>query len=175
MTLSSSEIASRRSLPVSYSPCLTVQQHILEEQRRHHPHASGEFSWLLSGITLATKIIADKVRRAGLADILGGAGRQNVQGEQQQKLDIIANQALLYCLGLRGNVAIMASEENEEPIVVERDREYGKYVVVFDPLDGSSNIDVNVSVGTIFSILRREPDPSKERAPLDDVLQSGFR
>src|SRR5437764_3659392 len=156
------------------TPLMTVQQHILEEQRRHYPAASGEFSWLLSGITLAAKIIADKVRRAGLADILGSAGRQNVQGEQQQKLDVLANQALLYCLGTRGNVAIMASEENEEPVVVERDRVRGKYVVVFDPLDGSSNIDVNVSVGTIFSILRRPPDPGCTRDTLPDVLQPGL-
>lgn len=155
------------------APLMTVQQHILEEQRRHYPTASGEFSWLLSGITLAAKIIADNVRRAGLADILGAAGKVNVQGETQQKLDVLANQALLHCLGLRGNVAIMASEENEEPVVVNRDRRHGKYVVVFDPLDGSSNIDVNVSVGTIFSILRREPDPAETRDPLVDVLQSG--
>src|SRR5262249_18425132 len=123
---------------------MTVQQHILEEQRRNHPEASGEFSWLLSGLTLATKIIADQVRRPGLADILGSAGRSNVQGETVQKLDVLANQALLHCLGKRGNVAIMASEEDEEPVVVPRDREHGHYVVIFDPLDGSSNIDVNV-------------------------------
>jgi fructose-1,6-bisphosphatase I len=153
----------------------TVQQHILEEQRRYNPQASGEFSWLLSGITLAAKIIGDNVRRAGLADILGLAGRKNVQGEAQQKLDVLANQALLHCLGSRGNVAIMASEENEQPIVVPRDREHGKYVVVFDPLDGSSNIDVNVSVGTIFSILRRQADPAGTREPLIDVLQPGRR
>src|SRR5262245_20061813 len=128
-----------------HAQLLTVQQHILEEQRRHHPSASGEFSWLLSGITLATKIVADRVRRAGLADILGAAGQSNVQGEVQQKLDVLANQALLHCLGSRGNVAVMASEENDEPMVVARDRGHGKYVVVFDPLDGSSNIDVNVS------------------------------
>jgi fructose-1,6-bisphosphatase I len=158
---------------MSYSPCLTVQQHILEEQRRHHPHATGEFSWLLSGITLATKIIADRVRRAGLVDILGSTGTENVQGENVQKLDVLANQALLYCLGNRGNVAIMASEEDAEPVVVSRDRKLGKYVVVFDPLDGSSNIDVNVSVGTIFSILRRDEDPTEQRDPLKDVLQPG--
>jgi fructose-1,6-bisphosphatase I len=157
------------------TPLMTVQQHILEEQRRHHPGATGEFSWLLSGITLATKIIADQVRRAGLADILGPAGRCNVQGEAVQKLDVLANQALLHCLGNRGCVAVMASEENEEPVVVPRDREHGRYVVVFDPLDGSSNIDVNVSVGTIFSVLRREPDPSAARDPLRDVLQPGLR
>jgi fructose-1,6-bisphosphatase I len=156
------------------TPLMTVQQHILEEQRRNHPQASGEFSWLLSGITLATKIIADRVRRAGLTDILGSTGHQNVQGETVQKLDVLANHALLHCLGNRGNVAIMASEEDEEPIVVPRDREQGRYVVVFDPLDGSSNIDVNVSVGTIFAVFRREPDPSGVRDPLADVLQPGL-
>jgi fructose-1,6-bisphosphatase I len=154
----------------------TVQQHILEEQRRHHPQASGEFSWLLSGITLATKIIAANVRRAGIAtDVLGATENENVQGEVQQKLDILANQVLMKFLGNRGNVAIMASEENDDPVVVERDRKHGKYVVVFDPLDGSSNIDVNVSVGTIFSILRREPDPTGTRDIMGDVLQPGYR
>ena len=156
-------------------PLITVQQHILEEQRRHHPNATGEFSWLLSGITLATKIVAAQVRRAGLGTIIGSADETNVHGENVQKLDHYANQALLHCLGTRGSVAVMASEENEEPIVVDRDREHGRYVVVFDPLDGSSNIDVNVSVGTIFSVLRREPDPGRNRDPLADVLQSGSR
>lgn len=160
---------------MSTPPLITVQQHILEQQRRLYPTASGEFSWLLSGITLATKIVESRVRRAGLGDFLGAAGEVNVQGETQQKLDVLANQALLHCLGNRGNVAVMASEENETPVVVERDREHGKYVVVFDPLDGSSNIDVNVSVGTIFSILRREPDPSRARDPLVDVLQAGHK
>src|SRR5262245_27750146 len=154
---------------------LTVQQHILEEQRRHHPQASGEFSWLLSGITLATKIVAAQVRRAGLAGILGVTRETNVQGETVQKLDVIANQTLLQFLGNRGNVAIMASEENADPVIVERDRKRGKYVVVFDPLDGSSNIDVNVSVGTIFSILRRDPDPTGQRDVLADVLQPGTK
>ncbi len=149
---------------------ITVEQHILEEQRRNHPQATGDFSWLLSGITFATKIIAAQVRRAGLVDVLGSAEQTNVQGEVQQKLDILANQALIHCLGSRGNVAVMASEENEKPVLVPRDREQGRYVVVFDPLDGSSNIDVNVSVGTIFSILRREPGV---RDPLADVLQPG--
>jgi fructose-1,6-bisphosphatase I len=157
------------------SPFMTVQQHILEEQRRHSPQATGDFSWLLSGITLASKVIADQVRRAGLANVLGAHGGTNVQGEVVQKLDVIANQALVNCLGKRGNVAVMASEENAEPIVVPRDREHGKYVVVFDPLDGSTNIDVNVSVGTIFSILKREPDLTRQRDPLEDVLQPGLR
>jgi fructose-1,6-bisphosphatase I len=157
------------------APLMTVQQHFLTEQRRLFPNASGEFSWLLSGITLATKMIASQVRRAGLVDIVGAVGGKNVQGEVVQKLDVLSNQALLHCLGNRGNVAVMASEEDEEPVVVERDWEHGKYVVVFDPLDGSSNIDVNVSVGTIFSILRREPNPAPGRKPIDDVLQPGLR
>ncbi len=152
---------------------VTMEQHILAEQRRHHPNATGEFSWLLSGILLATKTIAAQVRSAGLVGILGSEGRINVQGETQQKLDVLANQALLYCLGSRGNVAVMASEENAEPVVVERDREEGRYVVIFDPLDGSSHIDVNVSVGTIFSIFRRDPDPGARRDPMADVLQPG--
>lgn len=161
--------------PQPSSGIMTVQQHILEEQRRHSPTATGEFSWLLSGITLATKIVADKVRRVGLNDLLGGVGTQNVQGETQQKLDVVANQALMTSLAGRGNVAIMASEEDAEPVVVSRDRQHGRYVVVFDPLDGSSNIDVNVSVGTIFSIFRRDPDPHETRPPLEDVLQPGVR
>jgi fructose-1,6-bisphosphatase I len=151
---------------MSHVPLITVEQHYLEEQRRNYPQATGEFSWLLSGITLACKLVSAQVRRAGLTDILGSTGQSNVQGEVVQKLDVLANRALFHCLGSRGNVAIMASEEDAEPIVVERDREHGRYVVVFDRLDGSSNIDVNVSVGTIFSILRREPDPGRQVAGL---------
>ena len=154
---------------------ITILQHINEEQRRHSPQATGDFSWLLSGITLATKIIGSHVRRAGLTDILGGTGEKNCQGEMVEKLDILANQTLMHCLGSRGNVAVMASEENQEVVVVERDWKHGKYVVIFDPLDGSSNIDVNVNVGTIFSILRREPDPEGKRKPLQDVLQPGYK
>jgi fructose-1,6-bisphosphatase I len=154
---------------------ITAEQYILEQQRRYYPQASGEFSWLLSGILLATKFVASRVRRAGLLDIIGAAGQTNVQGEAVQKLDLLANHALLQCLTSRGNVAVMASEENEEPMVVHQDRREGKYVVVFDPLDGSSNIDVNVSIGTIFSVLQREPDPGGERDPMPDVLQPGSR
>src|SRR5436190_23503356 len=98
-------LRAKKEALVAFSPCLTLQQHILEEQRRHHPHATGEFSWLLSGITLAAKVIAAQVRRAGLVDVLGATGDRNVQGEDVQKLDVLANQALLHCLGARGNVA----------------------------------------------------------------------
>jgi fructose-1,6-bisphosphatase I len=157
------------------TPFLTAEQFILQEQQRRHPHSSGEFSWLLSGITLASKYIAANIRRGGLVDILGSTEATNVQGETVQKLDVLANQTLLSCLGSRGNVGILASEENEEPLVILRDPHYGKYVVVFDPLDGSSNIDVNVSVGTIFSILRRDKKSHGENDPLADVLQQGTR
>ena len=152
---------------------ITVQQHILQQQEEHFPEAGGTFSWLLSGITLATKMIQAKIRQAGLLDILGSAGGKNVQGETQQKLDVYANQALLHCLGLRDTVAVLVSEENEEPVRFERAPETGKYIIFFDPLDGSSNIDVNVSVGTIFSIFKRPGKNEREARP--DILQPGTR
>lgn len=149
--------------PVLRRPIITVQQHILQEQKRF-PGASGEFSWLLSGVTLATKMIQAEVRRAGLTDILGTHGDINVQGEVQQKLDVYANEVLLHCLSLRESIGILASEENEQPLTVHYESANAKYAVVFDPLDGSTNIDVNVSVGTTFSILKRP-----ENVGLNDV------
>jgi fructose-1,6-bisphosphatase I len=136
----------------------TVQQHILQEQQQFS-EATGAFSWLLSGITLATKMIESKIRSAGLGDVIGAVGNVNVQGEVQQKLDVYANRALLHCLGLRDSVVALVSEEDEQPVVFDRSGDTGKYIIVFDPLDGSSNIDVNVNVGTIFSIYRRPPGP----------------
>ena len=153
-------------------PMKTVQQHILERQQRH-PDATGEFSWLLSGITLATKIIQAQVQRAGLLDVLGGTGEENVQGEAVQKLDDIANDTLLRCLGYRGNVGILVSEEEAEPRVLREAEAAGKYIVLFDPLDGSSNIDVNVSIGTIFGVYRRVTQRGKGTE--EDLLQPGRR
>ena len=143
------------------------------ESQAHHPTATGEFSWLLSGITLATKIIASYVRRAGLIDVWGDAGgAENVQGEIVQKLDLIANDALLRSLGFRGNVGIVASEEDDEPRVLQDFGARGRYIVLTDPLDGSSNIDANVSVGTIFSVL----ECSDRHASVNQtVLQPGTR
>ncbi len=146
-------------------PILTFQQYVLQSQQRF-PGASGEFSWLLSGITLATKMIQAKVRRAGLSEILGSEGETNVQGEVQQKLDVYANNVLLHCLSVRESIGVLASEENEKPLIVPHHSPSAKYAVVFDPLDGSSNIDVNVSVGTTFSILRRP-----EGAEISDVTR----
>ena len=151
-----------------------MTQHIIEGQRAH-PTATGEFSWLLSGIILATKIIESKVRRAGIVDVLGSTGQTNVQGEEVQKLDDVANEAIITSLGYRGNVGIVASEENDEPIVIKEAGPEAKYIVLFDPLDGSSNIDVNVSIGTIFSILQRLDDTGGIASPTSHVLQPGIK
>ncbi len=144
---------------------MTVQGHISQAR----PEASAELGWLLSGITLATKMIEAKIRSAGLTDIYGSFGAENVQGEQQQKLDVYANQALLHCLGMRDSVAALVSEEDEQPVTFDRKLEAGKYIIVFDPLDGSSNIDVNVNVGTIFSVHRRLTWGSLD----ESILQAG--
>ena len=155
------------------SSIITAQQHIMREQKRF-PGASGEFSFLLSGITLATKMIQAQVRRAGLTDVLGEHGEINVQGEIQQKLDVISNEALVHCLSSRGSIGVLASEENEEPMLVHKGSDEAKYAVVFDPLDGSSNIDVNVSVGTTFSVLRKPDDVAMDN-PEQWVLQPGSK
>lgn len=155
------------------APTLTIQQHILQEQRRF-PGASGEFSFLLSGITLAAKQIQAKVRQAGLTDILGNQDTSNVHGEVQQKLDVYSNDVLSTALACRESVGILASEENEHPMIMPHKSPVAKYAVVFDPLDGSSNIDVNVSVGTTFSIFRR-PEGADFDDPTRWVLQPGRR
>lgn len=149
----------------------TFQQHVLQEQKRF-PGATTEFSWLVSGITLATKMIESQVRRAGLTGIIGSHGEVNVQGEVQQKLDVYANEVLIHCLSLRESIGIIASEENEEPLVLRHDSPASKYAIVFDPLDGSSNIDVAVTIGTTFAIFRR-PEGDKAGDPLQWVLQPG--
>lgn len=149
----------------------TFQRHIAEQQRAH-PTATGEFSWLLSGITLATKAIAAQVRRIGLGDLRGVTGGENVQGETVMKMDRYADEVLLDCLGYRDQVSVMVSEENQEPVVT-KNVAHGKYVVLFDPLDGSSNLDCNVAVGTIFAIYGRRGNGHRD--PLEDVLQPGHQ
>jgi fructose-1,6-bisphosphatase I len=151
-------------------PIMTLQAHILEQQV-HYPEATGTFSWILSALSISAKVIADNVRRARLENVLGSVGSENVQGEQQQKLDVIANEVLLRTLGGRQGVAIVASEENEEPVIL-RDDPTGerRYCVLFDPLDGSSNLDVCGGVGTIFSIVRHDRRATRAQ---DSLLQSG--
>ncbi len=157
----------------SAGPPLTIQQHILQEQRRF-PGATGEFSFLLSGITLASKKIQAQVRRAGLRDILGAENSTNTHGEVQQKLDVYSNEALIQALSCRESVGVLASEENEHATIMPHESSAAKYAVIFDPLDGSSNIDVNVSVGTTFSIMRRPDGPDlADRSTW--VLQPGTR
>jgi fructose-1,6-bisphosphatase I len=150
---------------------ITFQQHILQEQSRF-PGESFEIQWLLSGIVLATKLIQAQVRRAGLADILGSLGETNAQGEVQQKLDVYANETLIKCFSLRESVGIIASEENEHPIAIRHTSPAAQYAIIFDPLDGSSNIDVAVTIGTTFSIFRR-PDETDGNDPMEWVLQPG--
>jgi fructose-1,6-bisphosphatase I len=151
---------------------MTLETHVLFEERRH-PQASGAFSWILSGLSVAAKMIASKIRRARLEDVLGALGSENVQGERQEKLDVISNEILLRCLSPRSGVAIVASEEDEKPTIL-RTGDGGelRYCVLFDPLDGSSNLDVAGGVGTIFSILRYE---RRARRPEDSILQPGTR
>jgi fructose-1,6-bisphosphatase I len=151
---------------------VSLQSHILAEQV-HYPNATGTFSWILSALSISAKIIADKVRRARLENVLGSVGQENVQGEVQQKLDVIANEVLLATLGGREGVAIVASEENEEPVILREQQEgVRRYCVLFDPLDGSSNLDICGGVGTIFSILAHDPAIQPAR---DSLLQPGVK
>ena len=149
---------------------VTIERHIID-QEREHPGATGVFSNLLYDIALAAKLIARETSRAGLAEILGLAGRINVQGEQQMKLDVFANETMIRMNSYTGRLAVMASEEVEEIIPVPPEYERGKYVLIFDPLDGSSNVDVNAGIGTIFGIFRRKT--TEGAGSLEDVLQKG--
>src|SRR5689334_6173172 len=132
---------------------ITLETYILEGMLGF-PAATGAFTSLLNQIGFATKLITSRVRRAGLANVLGYTGQTNVQGEQVQKLDEEANETLIGVLRRRGHCAAVASEEIEEMQVISEDPR-AKYLLVFDPLDGSSNIDVNISIGTIFGVLRK--------------------
>ena len=142
--------------PMPAQNVTSLQSHILLEAERH-PELSGDITWILSALSLAAKTIAAKVRRARIEDVLGDHGAANVHGESQQRLDVLANDILMTCLGTRPSLAVVASEEDEEPTILRRAVDGGKYCVIFDPLDGSSNLDVCVNVGTIFSILRNDP------------------
>ena len=154
------------------SPIITIQRH-MEEQQKLNQSATGHFTSMLWEFVLAVKMIAREVRRAGLIDILGAAGKSNVHGERVQKLDEYAQDRIEEALKRSGNVASMASEEREEVIPVPPGFRRGKYVFHFDPLDGSSNIDVNISIGTIFSI-HKKFTPGED-GTLADSLQPGFK
>lgn len=158
--------------PAEDSPIgTTLERHLLDRQRRM-PQATGDFTGLFQQITLAAKIIASRVSKAGLSGILGLTGNTNVQGEAVQKLDMFANNTIVGTVEAGGHVCVMGSEEIEEPIAIPSQYPQGKYVLQFDPLDGSGNIDINASIGTIFSIHRRV---TTEGTPgtLEDLLQPG--
>lgn len=150
----------------------TLSEFIIERQE-DFPFATGELSRLLNDIVIASKIVNREVNKAGLAEILGATNQENIQGETQQKLDVFADQQFISALENGGEACGIASEENDDFVAFKSERsKQGKYIVVFDPLDGSSNIDVNVSIGTIFSIYRRKSAVGQE-ANLNDFLQKG--
>jgi fructose-1,6-bisphosphatase I len=153
---------------------LTTLNEFIMKKQADFPGASGELSRLLNDIAVAAKIVTRDVRRAGLVDnILGAQGEINIQGEQQQKLDVVADNQFIKMFELGGEVCGIGSEENDNYMAFQSEMsKNGKYVVLFDPLDGSSNIDVNVSIGTIFSIYHRV-SPIGTEATLEDMLQPG--
>mgnify|MGYP000325781923 CR=1 FL=1 len=153
---------------------ITTLHEFIMDRQADFKYASGELSRLLSDIAIAAKVVSKDVRRAGLMeDILGAQGSTNIQGEEQQKLDVIADERFIGMFKAGGEVCGIASEENDDFMPFESEfSKQGKYVVLFDPLDGSSNIDVNVSIGTIFSIYRRKSEIGHE-ATLEDMLQNG--
>jgi len=165
------EYSSVSSVP-SYHPSAvvgtTLREHVLHGMHAA-PGATGEFTSLLNHISLAIRIINSRVRSAGLAGLLGYTGETNVQGEEVQKLDSFSNEVLLNVLERSGHCGVIASEELDEAILAQN---HGKYVALFDPLDGSSNIDTNVGIGTIFAILRRS-DPKLSLPNLPDALRPG--
>lgn len=151
---------------------VTIDRHIINEERKR-PGVSGAFSNVLTDIALAAKVISRQVNMAGLVDILGRVGHRNVQGEPVQKLDVFAQDVMYRAMDHTGHLCCMVSEELEDWVPIPEKFPAGNYVLLFDPLDGSSNIDVNVSIGTIFSLQRKVTD--HERGSLEDCLQPGRR
>ena len=151
---------------------VTLDEFIIRTEKEN-PHSSGSFSRLLRDIGIAAKIVNREVNKAGLVNILGVDGSTNSTGDDVQKLDVFANEKFIETLSYSGEVCGIASEENQDFIPITPDKnKVAQYVVVMDPLDGSSNIDVNVSVGTIFGIYRRK-SPSDGPCKLEDFLQKG--
>ncbi|MDP2362654.1 MAG: class 1 fructose-bisphosphatase [Ignavibacteria bacterium] len=151
----------------------TLARHIYEEERKY-PEATGELSDLLHDLSLAAKVISLDVNKAGLIDIIGFTGEENVHGEKVKKLDIFANDMMIKAMDHGGHLCVMASEEEEDIIHIPTEFNIGKYVLLFDPLDGSSNIDANVSIGTIFSIYKRI-SPDGGPGTMEDCLQPGMK
>ncbi|MFT5171307.1 MAG: fructose-1,6-bisphosphatase I, partial [Candidatus Marinamargulisbacteria bacterium] len=151
---------------------ITLNTHINQMEKKF-PEASGAFSSMIWDLTVAIKTISREVNKAGLADILGVTGNQNVHGEEVKKLDMLAHDIICRYMMTNGHLCVMASEEEEGIVSIPEHYKKGDYILLFDPLDGSSNIDVNVSIGTIFSIYKRK-SPSGEPGTVDDCLQTGY-
>jgi fructose-1,6-bisphosphatase I len=149
---------------------ITLQRHIAQEETAH-VDATGAFTRLLWDLQIAIKLIHRDVNKAGLADILGATDRENVHGERVMRLDWLAQERIYQCMNHGGHLCVMASEECDDVISIDRQHPKGNYVLVYDPLDGSSNIDANVSIGTIFSIYRRKT--AREDGTLEDCLRRG--
>ncbi|EEZ98675.1 fructose-1,6-bisphosphatase 1 [Tribolium castaneum] len=158
------------------SNCITLTRYVLSEQK-NAPHATGELTQLLNSIQTAVKVISSAVRRAGITKLFGTVGHTNVQGEEVKKLDCLANELFINMLSSSYTVALLISEENETVIEIETDKR-GKYIVAFDPLDGSSNIDCLVSIGSIFAIMKKTDNsiPSVKDAlqPGNQVVAAGY-
>ncbi|MCL4548263.1 MAG: class 1 fructose-bisphosphatase [Bacteroidetes bacterium] len=152
---------------------MTLPRHILEGEKQH-PEATGELSAILLQLGLAAKIISLEVNKAGLVDILGFTGENNKSGDQVKKLDIYAHEMLIRAMDHGGHFCVMASEEEEDIIHLPPNKKIGKYVLLFDPLDGSSNIDANISIGTIFSIYKRVSEGTGP-GTREDCLQPGYK
>src|SRR3989339_1349191 len=152
---------------------MTLPRHIIEGEKLH-PEATGELSGILLQLGLAAKLISLEVNKAGLANILGFTGDENVHGEKVKKLDMFAHEMLIKAMDHGGHFCVMASEEEEDIIHLPPHQKIGKYVLLFDPLDGSSNIDANISIGTIFTIYKRIT-PDGEPGTLEDCLQEGYK
>jgi len=152
---------------------MTIARHIIVEQSKY-PGATGELSKLLHDLSLAAKVISLEVNKAGLVDIIGFTGDNNVHGEQVKKLDVFAHDMMVKAMDHGGHLCVMASEEEEDIVPIPEEFNIGKYVLLFDPLDGSSNIDANISIGTIFSIYRRVT-PDGTPGTMEDCLQAGIK
>lgn len=163
---------------MDYSPAvraskfMTLERHISEGERTH-PEATGEFSALLHGLSLAAKLVWREVTKAGLVNILGKTDRMNVSGDEVKKLDEFADETIFKAMDHVGHLCVMASEENEDLLQIPDHYPQGRYVLIYDPLDGSSNIDANITIGSIFSIYRRVSPGGK--GTMEDVLQPGYK
>ncbi|MDD8017168.1 MAG: class 1 fructose-bisphosphatase [Bacteroidota bacterium] len=157
---------------MAHHKIVTLERHIIEGERSH-PGATGNFSNILRDLSLAIKIIWREVSKAGLVNILGATGTENIHGDQVKKLDVLADDVIYKAMDHTGHLCVMGSEEHEEILKIPTNYPKGKYVLLYDPLDGSSNIDANVSIGTIFSLYRRIT-PNGD-GTLEDCIQPGYK